>query len=167
VLRRGRKEQSAASRPAGRPARPASLASGRSLCRSQNQGPACKSPISRSLEAVAELWHPTPFSEGRLINPGLCAQARITAPRFPHCFPAGTGKAGGTVQIAFEGLRPNREIHALLGPELVLHGVKTDATGSGRISFPIPAGTRPGKHLVTIGHNGLAITADCTLTVRK
>ena len=27
-------------------------------------------------------------------------------PRFPHCFPSGTGAAGGTVNIAFDGLRP-------------------------------------------------------------
>jgi hypothetical protein len=91
----------------------------------------------------------------------------LQAPRYPHCFPAGPGKAGDKVPITFEGLRPSREIHALLGPQLVLRGVKTNASGGGRIQFPIPQGTRPGNHLVTIGHNGLAITADCTIRVRR
>lgn len=89
----------------------------------------------------------------------------LASPSFPHCFPAGTGTPGGTVQISFDGLRPNREIHALLGPELVLRGVMTDAKGAGQIAFPIPRGATPGAHLVTIGHDGLAITADCTLIV--
>jgi len=86
-------------------------------------------------------------------------------PSFPHCFPSTTGTPGGTADITFDGLRPNREIHALLGPNEVLRGVRTDASGSGRIQLPIPKGTSRGKHLVTIGHDGLALTADCTLTV--
>ena len=117
-----------------------------------------------------------PFGVAVLVSTGGKARDRfpsgdrpatfvLQAPLFPHCFPAGPGKAGATVPIRFEGLRPNREIHALLGPQIVLRGVNTDANGAGRIQFPIPKGTRPGKHLVTIGHNGLAITADCTLTV--
>jgi hypothetical protein len=90
----------------------------------------------------------------------------LQRPRFPHCFPAGPGTPGGKVAITFDGLRPNLEIHALLGPIEVLRGVKTDAKGSGQINFPIPEGARRGNHLVTIGHDGLALTADCTLTVQ-
>jgi hypothetical protein len=89
----------------------------------------------------------------------------LQAPSFPHCYPAGTAKPGGSVPIKYEGLRPNREIHALLGPQLVLRGVNTDANGAGQIQFPIPRNASPGNHLVTIGHDGLALTADCTLTV--
>jgi hypothetical protein len=87
-------------------------------------------------------------------------------PRFPHCFPTGTGTPGRAVRITFDGLRPNREIHALLGPNEVLRGVQANRNGSGRIRLPIPRGTRRGNHLVTIGHDGLALTADCTVTVR-
>jgi hypothetical protein len=89
----------------------------------------------------------------------------LESPRFPHCFPAGAGVPGGTVDVKFDGLRPNTEIHALLGPNEVLRVVRTDAAGAGEIKLPIPAGTRPGLHLVTIGHDGLALTADCTVTV--
>jgi hypothetical protein len=90
----------------------------------------------------------------------------LERPRFAHCFPAGEVAPGDTVEVTFDGLRPNREIHALLGPDLVLRGVTTDSRGAGRIMLPIPTGTRPGRHLVTIGHDGLALTADCTVTVR-
>ena len=88
----------------------------------------------------------------------------LESPRFPHCFPAAAGAPGGTVDVKFDGLRPNTEIHALLGPNEVLRTVKTERR-SRRYQLPIPAGTRPGLHLVTIGHDGLALTADCTVTV--
>ena len=89
----------------------------------------------------------------------------LQSPRFAHCFPAGPGRPGGTIDVRFDGLRPNTPIHALLGPNLVLDGIPTDANGSGRIALPIPRGTRPGLHLVTIGHDGIALTADCTAMV--
>jgi hypothetical protein len=88
-------------------------------------------------------------------------------PSFPHCFPQEAGVPGGAAQVTFEGLLPQRAIHALLGPVLVLEGVTTDAKGNGAIDLPIPAGTPPGPHLVTIGHDGLALTADCTVTVAQ
>jgi hypothetical protein len=91
----------------------------------------------------------------------------LQQPRFPHCFPAGAGTPGGTVPISFDGMLPHREVHALLGPTEVLRGVQTDGNGAGRLNFPIPKGTRPGNHLVTIGHDGLALTADCTLSVTR
>lgn len=90
----------------------------------------------------------------------------LQRPQFPHCFPLGVGHPGGTAKIRFNGLLPNREIHALLGPLEVLRGVTTDANGRGVIQLPIPRQTRKGNHLVTIGHDALALTADCTLTVR-
>ena len=86
-------------------------------------------------------------------------------PRFPHCVPAGNGTPGGTVEVTFDGMRPNREIHALLGPNEVLRGIQTSASGTGRISLPIPAGTPRGNHLVAVGDDGLALTADCTVAV--
>ncbi len=91
----------------------------------------------------------------------------LERPRFPHCFPATAGVPGGTVDIRFDGMLPNREIHALLGPNEVLRGYKTDARGGGLIQFPIPKETAPGDHLVTIGHDRLALTADCTIQVRE
>lgn len=90
----------------------------------------------------------------------------LQQPDFPHCFPAGGAKRGGRVAVRFDGLRPNREVHALLGPIEVLRGVQTNSQGAGRIQLPIPEGTRRGNHLVTIGHDGLALTADCTVAVQ-
>ncbi len=114
-----------------------------------------KAPIRVLVQVVADEKPLDGFS-GRLI---------LERPLFPHCFPAATGASGSTVEITFDGLRPNREIHALLGPNEVLRGVRTDASGSGRIQLPIPNGTSRGNHLVTIGHDGLALTADCTVAV--
>lgn len=115
-----------------------------------------------------------PFRVQALVQPARVKRADqlrqggkfiLEAPRFPHCFPAGQGASGDTVDVKFDGLRPNLEIHALLGPTEVLRNVKTDGSGAGQIKLPIPRGTRPGRHLVTIGHNGLALTADCTVDV--
>jgi hypothetical protein len=88
----------------------------------------------------------------------------LEPPRFPHCFPAGTVQRGGKVDVTFDGLRPSARVHALLGPDLVAFG-ETDDSGSGSISLPIPSRARLGLHLVTIGHDGLALTADCSVEV--
>ncbi|HEX8073965.1 MAG TPA: hypothetical protein VF545_03195 [Thermoleophilaceae bacterium] len=93
------------------------------------------------------------------------ATFELESPPFPHCFPAGDAAAGQAVDVAFDGLRPNAGVHALLGPEEVARG-KTDASGAGSVRVPIPKGTRPGLHLVTIGHDGLALTADCSVNVK-
>jgi hypothetical protein len=86
-------------------------------------------------------------------------------PSFAHCFVQDEGVAGRTVKIRIEGLRPNRGLHGLLGPQPVFTGV-ADATGGGVIDFPIPHDARPGVHLVTIGTDDTALTADCALTVK-
>jgi hypothetical protein len=115
-----------------------------------------RAPVRIFVQAVAGKKRADRFG-GRFI---------LEHPKFPHCFPAGTGAPGRAVAITFDGLRPNREIHALLGPNEVLRAVQANRNGSGRIRLPIPRGTRRGNHLVTIGHDGLALTADCTLTIR-
>jgi hypothetical protein len=86
-------------------------------------------------------------------------------PSFPHCFPLADGNPGGNVPVSYEKLLPETEIHALLGPDLVVDGVLTDADGAGEIQLPLPSDTEAGLHLVTIGHDGLALTADCTVEV--
>jgi hypothetical protein len=89
----------------------------------------------------------------------------LELPSFAHCFPQVDGAPGGTVDVMFDGLRPNMNVHALLGPDLVLSGFMTDTNGEGTIALPIPPATTEGLHLVTIGHDGLALTADCTVNV--
>jgi hypothetical protein len=100
-------------------------------------------------------------------NPRRGATFVIERPEFPHCFPAGTGRAAGTVAVRFDGLKPNREIYAAIGSAEVLRDVDTDSRGGGTLQLPIPAGTAVGDHLVTIGHFGLGLTADCTVTVER
>ncbi|HEX8067594.1 MAG TPA: hypothetical protein VF520_13830 [Thermoleophilaceae bacterium] len=88
----------------------------------------------------------------------------LERPDFPHCFPAGDATAGGAVTVTFEGLRRSAAVHALLGPDEVARG-ETNSKGGGRISLPIPRTARPGLHLVTIGHDRQALTADCSVNV--
>jgi hypothetical protein len=90
----------------------------------------------------------------------------VENPSFPHCFVQDEGVAGGKVKIRIEGLQPNLGIHGLLGPDPVFTGT-ADAAGGGLIDFPIPEDARPGVHLVTIGTDGTALTADCALTVKS
>jgi hypothetical protein len=91
----------------------------------------------------------------------------LTPPVFAHCFPQGDGQVGDKVVVKFDGLTSfaNKTFHALLGPKLVATGL-IGADGTGEVSLPIPVGTTQGNHLVTIGPDGAALTADCTVTVR-
>jgi len=90
----------------------------------------------------------------------------LTPPIFPHCFPAGDAQVGKTVSVTFDGMSSfaGKPFHALLGPDLVATGVIGD-DGTGLVDLPIPVGTTVGNHLVTIGPDGAALTADCTVTV--
>lgn len=88
----------------------------------------------------------------------------LSLPDFAHCFPQSDGIAGRTVPVGLEGLLPSRPIHGLLGPRLVFTGT-TDATGGGTINLPIPGDTTGGLHLVTVGVDDSAFTADCTVNV--
>ncbi len=85
----------------------------------------------------------------------------LELPSFPHCFAQGEGTPGGTVDVTVEGLLAKEEIHAFVGPDLVLEGIVTDTNGGASIKLPIPLTVEPGLHLVTIGHDRLALTADC------
>lgn len=85
-------------------------------------------------------------------------------PQFPHCFPQTDGEPGDMIQVRLEGLLPNAPIHGLLGADLVFQG-KTDERGGGVIDFPILDAAPPGFHLVTVGVDDTALTADCTIHV--
>jgi hypothetical protein len=63
-----------------------------------------------------------------------------------------------------EGLRPNTGVHGLIGPRLVFRGT-TDDMGAGMFEFVIPDDTEPGFHLITIGNDATALTADCAMHV--
>ncbi|HEY1249482.1 MAG TPA: Ig-like domain-containing protein, partial [Nitrososphaera sp.] len=88
----------------------------------------------------------------------------LSYPVYPHCFPQSDGIPGGTVLTQVTGLLPNSPIHALLGPIVVAHG-KTDSNGNATINFPIPSNTSEGTHLITVGVDDTALTADCNVQV--
>lgn len=85
-------------------------------------------------------------------------------PVFPSCRtePA-VADPGGSVTVFARGLLPGQAHHLLLGDVEVGQGV-SDAAGRAVLTLPIPAGASPGPRLVTVG--ALAVTADCTVTVR-
>ena len=85
---------------------------------------------------------------------------------FPHCFAQSDATIGKNVTINVEGLKPHSNIHGLLGPIAVFHGV-TNETGGASIQFPIPKDTTSGLHLVTIGIDDTALTADCEVNVKS
>lgn len=86
-------------------------------------------------------------------------------PSFPHCFPQDDVDPGGLLKVELEKLKPNAPIHALLGPRLIYKG-ETDAKGGGVITLTIPRDTTPGLHLLTVGGERTALTADCPVRVR-
>jgi hypothetical protein len=85
-------------------------------------------------------------------------------PSFPQCFVKSDAKQGETVAIDVQGLLPDSNIHGLLGPRPVFNG-QTDSNGNATIQFPIPDDATPGLHLVTIGVDNTALTADCEVNV--
>ncbi len=85
---------------------------------------------------------------------------------FPHCSARGQGTPGVELKIDLEGLLPDAPIHGLLGPRLVFKG-KSDHKGGGAIDFPIPKDAVGGFHLVTVGVDKTALTADCLIKVSE
>jgi hypothetical protein len=88
----------------------------------------------------------------------------VQDPSFPHCFVREAARPGDAVSVVFEGLVPGKPVHALVGPIAVARG-EADARGGGELKLPIPKEARPGLHLVTIGTDDTALTADCVVRV--
>jgi hypothetical protein len=88
----------------------------------------------------------------------------LERPSFPHCFPANDVPPGGTVDVKLEGLKPSAPIHGFLGPRLIFRG-ETDGEGGGVVRLEIPRDTTYGLHLVTVGIDKTALTADCVVNV--
>jgi hypothetical protein len=88
----------------------------------------------------------------------------LERPSFPHCFPQGEAPPGGVVKVELEGLKPGAPVHALLGPRLIYKG-ETNGEGGGTLELPVPKDATPGLHLLTVGVERTALTADCPLRV--
>jgi hypothetical protein len=90
----------------------------------------------------------------------------LERPSFPHCFPQSDVRPGERVQVRLEGLKPGAVIHGLLGPRLIYRG-ETDRDGGGTIALEIPKDTTVGLHLITVGIDKTALTADCVVNILK
>jgi len=90
---------------------------------------------------------------------------RLESPTFPVCSvnpdPAFRGSLA-TVDVT--GLLPSSNIHVIFGDREVASD-STDATGAATTDFSIPVDAREGKHLVSVGVDGTALTADCFVDV--
>lgn len=84
-----------------------------------------------------------------------------TPPRFPVCtVKPGVLRPGGMGKVQVRGLDPNLGVHVLFGAQLVARG-KADAAGNAKIQFTVPTDATRAFHLVTVGSDGTALTADC------
>ena len=95
------------------------------------------------------------------------APFELTNPVFPHCFPDPIEVQRGEIaKVTYDGLGPfeGKPLHALLGATLITKDI-VGPNGEGTVEMPIPSTTPEGPHLVTIGPDGAALTADCTITV--
>jgi hypothetical protein len=119
-----------------------------------------------NVDALVENADARPVDRLDTKETGRGTAVKLDFPSFPHCYPQADVQPGGTVKIDFDGLTPNRGYHALLGARMVGRGM-ADLNGNGTVELPIPKDTAPGLHLVTIGTDLTALTADCTVTVVK
>ena len=89
----------------------------------------------------------------------------MVPPEFPVCTvtPAPV-RPGVATSVEVSGLVPNEMAKVLVGEQLVATGT-TDEAGSASITFVVPRDSREGPRLVTVGIQGTALTADCTVEV--
>lgn len=90
----------------------------------------------------------------------------LASTTFPQCFPEDNVVPGDNVTVSFNGLLPNSNIHGLIGSigDITFTG-QTNTTGGGKIEFVVPQDITPGLHLITVGIDNTALTADCVLNV--
>ncbi|MGH7566338.1 MAG: hypothetical protein ACREK2_05870 [Gemmatimonadota bacterium] len=91
---------------------------------------------------------------------------RWRSPTFPVCsvLPEAAPRLG-RITVSSTGLLPNRSVHLIFGDRHIASG-HAGADGSVSISTAIPTNATDGLHLVTVGTDGTALTADCTANVQ-
>ena len=91
----------------------------------------------------------------------------LVHPTFPTCnVEPVTAMAGTAAVVHIDGLLPQRGAHVVFGDRTVSNGV-VDASGTASIAFLVPKDARAGLHLVTVGSDETALTADCVMTVSR
>ena len=95
----------------------------------------------------------------------LGVSLRLRFPKFPICRVGPSPLfAGGPATVTVSGLLPDKAAHAVFGSTEVAAGI-ADSNGDVIIPFTVPATETNGSHLVTVGTNGTALTADCIAEV--
>lgn len=82
---------------------------------------------------------------------------------YPQCSAKEVGK---NAIVNVTGLLPNKGIHILLGPRLMANST-TDNYGNSTIQFHIPDKITSGLHLITVGVDKTALTADCEILLNN
>lgn len=85
---------------------------------------------------------------------------------FPQCITENTGYPGQKTTVEISSLLPNSDIHLLIGPRSVSNGT-TDNSGNSTMKFTIPKDITSGLHLITVGVDNTALTADCEINISK
>ena len=91
---------------------------------------------------------------------------RWRSPTFPVCSvtPAFAPR-GSKITVVSKGLLPDWPVHLIFGDRHIANGHAAQ-DGSVTISTAIPADARDGQHLITVGTDTTALTADCVTTVK-
>lgn len=91
---------------------------------------------------------------------------RWRSPTFPVCSvaPAHAPRRSALVVTA-KGLLPDQPVHLIFGHRHVANG-HAGSDGTATISTAVPADARDGQHLITVGTDGTALTADCITLVK-
>jgi hypothetical protein len=85
---------------------------------------------------------------------------------YPQCAAKDNAIVGKNATVSVSGLLPDKGIHTLLGPRFVANGT-SDNFGNSTIEFQVPQDTSAGLHLITVGVDKTALTADCEILVNN
>ncbi len=91
---------------------------------------------------------------------------RWRSPTFPVCSvtPAFAPR-GGQITVNVKGLLANKPVHLIFGDRHIANG-NAAFDGSVKVATAVPADARDGLHLITVGTDNTALTADCVTTVK-
>lgn len=91
---------------------------------------------------------------------------RWRSPTFPVCSVAPAhAPRRGKLTVTASGLLPNQPVHLIFGHRHVANG-HADGNGGVTVTTAVPADASDGQHLITVGTDGTALTADCVTVVK-
>lgn len=88
----------------------------------------------------------------------------LNQPYFPQCYTETRVDKGKNTTVEVAGLLPNSNLHLLIGNKLVAKGI-TDNSGKSNIELTIPPNITSGLHLLSVGVDNTALTANCEINI--